>query len=88
MSAKIGTLTGGSVLKAVGEKGKSPKKNRAVLVCSMVEEGLPDIFLELQGCGVAAARRAAEEETATVVQYSMKQVVPSRVLFSLREEKI
>jgi hypothetical protein len=54
----------------------------------MVEKGLPDIFLELQGCGVAAAHRAAEEETATVVQYSMKQVVPSRVLFSLREEKI
>jgi hypothetical protein len=53
----------------------------------MVEEGLPDIFLELQGCGVVAARRAAEEETATVVQYSMKQVVPSRVLFFLREEK-
>ncbi len=71
----------------MGEKGKSPKKNRAVLVYSMEEEGLPDIFLELQGCGVAAARRAAEEETATVVQYSMKQVVPSRVLFFLREEK-
>jgi hypothetical protein len=72
----------------VGEKGQCPKINRAVLICSMVEKALQDIFSELQECGVAAARTAAEEGTATVVQYSMKQGVPSQVSFSQREEKI
>ncbi len=54
----------------------------------MVEKALQNIFSELQECGVAAACMAAEEGTATVVQYSMKQGVPSQISFSLKEEKI
>jgi hypothetical protein len=54
----------------------------------MEEKELQDIFSELRECGVAVARTAVEEVTTTVVQYSMKQEVPSRVSFSLREEKI
>jgi hypothetical protein len=65
MSARTGTLTAGT--EGSGRKGKVSQKNWAVLICSMVEKALRDIFSELQECGVAAARTAAEEGTATVV---------------------